>query len=65
MGFKVKNKIVSFFMILIIIIIFGIFIYPGIYKYDKLDQKYPVKINRFTSETMVLKKDYWYRVGSD
>jgi hypothetical protein len=29
------------------------------YKYDKLDQKYPVKINRITGETEVLKSKGW------
>ncbi|MFF3922611.1 hypothetical protein [Paenibacillus lactis] len=41
------------------ICLFGLFIYPTMYKYDKLDQKYPVKINRITGETQVLTGRGW------
>ncbi|WP_156088546.1 hypothetical protein [Mycobacterium tuberculosis] len=41
------------------ICLFGIFVYPTMYKYDKLDQKYPVKINRITGETTVLTGKGW------
>jgi hypothetical protein len=44
---------------IIIIISFGIFIYPGIYKYDKLEQNYPVKINRLTGSTQILRGNGW------
>lgn len=38
------------------------FIYPGIYKYDKLDQRMPVKINRLTGNTQVLVGTTWESV---
>ncbi|MBA9088647.1 hypothetical protein FHR92_005165 [Fontibacillus solani] len=55
-----KIKIIPVLLLSIVsIICFGLFIYPGIYKYDKLNQKYPVKINRFTGNTQVLYPDGW------
>ncbi|MNO45394.1 hypothetical protein D3C76_356600 [compost metagenome] len=55
-----KIKIIPVSLISILLVIcFGLFIYPGIYKYDKLNQKYPVKINRFTGKTHVLYHDGW------
>ncbi|AET60284.1 hypothetical protein HPL003_17700 [Paenibacillus terrae HPL-003] len=41
------------------IALFGLFIYPTLYKYDKLDQKYPVMINRLTGEAKILTQDGW------
>lgn len=58
-----KNSIRYFFIILGISA-FGLFVYPGLYKYDKLDQKYPVMINRVTGETKVLYGDVWETVGN-
>jgi len=49
-----KKEIVRYSGIAIIVILFGLFIYPTMYEYDKLDQKYPVKINRITGKTEVL-----------
>lgn len=54
-----KSKIISFVMAILFIIVFGIFIYPGIYKYDKLNQNIPVKINRFTGSTQILTVNGW------
>jgi hypothetical protein len=56
---KILNKIFLFLAALSCICAFGIFIYPTMYKYDKLDQKYPVKINRITGETEILKSKGW------
>lgn len=42
-----------------IIISFGLFVYPTMYRYDKLEQKFPVKINRFTGKTYVLYNTGW------
>lgn len=56
---KVIKKTSSYLFVVICIAAFGLFIYPGIYKYDKLNQKYPVKINRITGETQVLYSDGW------
>jgi hypothetical protein len=46
-------------MIIIVILIFG---YPTLYKYDKLDQKWPVKINRITGKTQILYGLSWTTV---
>ncbi|MCT2196193.1 hypothetical protein M3G15_13705, partial [Paenibacillus sp. p3-SID1389] len=59
---KFINKISSYLFIVFCIAAFGLFIYPGLYKYDKLQQKYPVKINRITGETQVLFNDGWRKM---
>lgn len=59
-----KNRLVSFLMSGILIVLFGIFIYPGVYKYDKLNQNLPVKINRFTGSTQVLSTAGWKSLDS-
>ncbi len=59
-----KYRLISFGMAIVVIIVFGIFIYPGIYKYDKLNQNLPVKINRFTGETQVLYNDGWKNINN-
>ncbi len=59
-----KNRIISFTMAIILIIIFGIFIYPGIYKYDKLNQNLPVKINRLTGNTKILTATGWADINT-
>jgi hypothetical protein len=41
------------------IILFGLFIYPTVYEFDKLDQKYPVKINRLTGNASILTGNGW------
>lgn len=50
---------VKYFLIFLGVILIGVFIYPTIYKYDKLDQKYPVKINRISGSTEVLMGTEW------
>ncbi len=59
-----KNRVISFLMAVILIIVFGIFIYPGIYKYDKLRQNMPVKINRLTGDTKVLTITGWANMNT-
>lgn len=54
-----KNKVVLSILALLCIVSFGLFIYPGLYKYDKLQQQYPVKINRLTGSTQVLFPNGW------
>lgn len=56
---RVLSSIGKYSLIPLCICLFGIFIYPTIYKYDKLDQKYPVKINRITGETKFLTGKGW------
>ncbi|MBY9081548.1 hypothetical protein KIH86_26130 [Paenibacillus sp. HN-1] len=50
---------------LLIIALFGLLIYPGLYKYDKLEGKYPVRMNRITGETKILREDGWVKEGAD
>lgn len=54
-----KDKIIKYVLTAICIILFGIFIYPGLYQYDKLDQKYPVKINRLTGQAKAMIGTNW------
>lgn len=54
-----KLRTLNYLCILIGICLFGIFIYPTLYKFDKLDQKTPVKINRLTGETEILTSTGW------
>lgn len=50
-------------MFCITILFIGLFIWPGMYEYDKMDQKWPVRINRLTGETEVLIPDGWVPLG--
>jgi len=50
-------------MFCITILIIGLFIWPGMYEYDKMDQKWPVRINRLTGETEVLIQEGWFPLG--
>lgn len=61
---KYIKSIFTYIVILMCIAAFGLFIYPGMYKYDKLNQKYPVQINRITGETKVLTADGWKDVSN-
>lgn len=51
--------IIRYSCVPISIIVFGLAIYPGLYKYDKLDQSLPVKINRITGDTKILTLNGW------
>lgn len=59
---KEMMRFVFAIIILISIMIFG---YPTLYKYDKLDQKYPVKINRITGKTQILSGYGWTTVDGN
>lgn len=61
--YVLKGKKYLLFLIPLCIVAFGIFVYPTLYKYDKLDQKYPVMINRITGETKVLTGNGWSAAG--
>lgn len=54
-----KKWYLIFPMTLVTIIAFALLIYPTMYRYDKFEQKYPVKINRFTGETKILTGIGW------
>lgn len=58
----VAKRMLQYFSIATLIIVFGLFIYPGIYEFDKINQKNPVKINRITGHTQVLVADKWITV---
>ena len=58
----IVKRLLSGVMVLLSVIFFGIFIYPGIYKYDKLAQNYPVKINKITGTTQILRGDGWQTI---
>lgn len=45
------------------ILFIALFVWPGMYKYDKMDQKWPVRINRLTGETEVLIPEGWVPLG--
>jgi len=60
----VKKEIVRYSAILILVILIGLFVYPTVYKYDKLEQKYPVRINRITGNTEVLRNNGWIDVDA-
>ncbi|MCA0754883.1 hypothetical protein KP806_07460 [Paenibacillus sp. N4] len=54
-----KFSKMSYIIVPVSIILFGLFVYPTLYKYDKLEQQYPVKINRITGEVQILRGDGW------
>lgn len=58
-GGMCMKKLLIVSMSILFIVTFGIFIYPGLYKYDKLEQKYPIKINRLTGSTQILTQKGW------
>ena len=60
-----KKQLISFAMVIVLVIVFGIFIYPGIYKYDKLNQNSPIRINRFTGEMKILTVNGWKDVTNN
>ena len=56
---ELTRDVIRYSFIPISIIVFGLVIYPGLYKYDKLDQSLPVKINRITGDTKILTLNGW------
>jgi uncharacterized protein YfkK (UPF0435 family) len=56
---KLLHRLTTYILLFICIVTFGLFIYPGLYKYDKLNQKLPVKINRITGSTQILTQKGW------
>lgn len=57
------KKYILYFLIPVSIVLFGLFVYPTLYKYDKLNQKEPVMINRLTGETKILTSEGWVKSG--
>lgn len=60
-----KKIVIRYLAITIIVVLFGVFIYPTMYKYDKMDQKWPVRINRITGKTEVLNQAGWQALSSN
>jgi uncharacterized protein YoxC len=54
-----KKKYILYLLIPVSVVLFGLFIYPTLYKYDKLDQSNPVMINRLTGEVKILTEQGW------
>jgi hypothetical protein len=54
-----KREAIKYLFLLTVVLLIAIFVYPTIYHYDKLEQKYPVRINRLTGKTEVLYRDGW------
>ncbi|AIQ48317.1 hypothetical protein R70723_22180 [Paenibacillus sp. FSL R7-0273] len=63
MNKEMNKEIMRYSFILIGIIIFGLVIYPGLYKFEKLDQSFPVKINRITGDAKILTAKGWQDAG--
>lgn len=57
------KKYIIYLVIPVSILLFGLFVYPTMYKYDKLDQKKPVMINRITGEAKILTSEGWIESG--
>lgn len=54
-----KKEIIRYIALSVLIVLFGLFVYPTMYKYDKFDQRIPVKINRITGKTEFLYAQGW------
>jgi hypothetical protein len=64
-GATMKKDIIRYSALIIIVLIVAIFIYPTLYRYDKLNQKIPVRINRITGTAAMLDTDGWKEMKSD
>lgn len=58
-GDNVKNDYLKYGTILIVAVLILSFVYPTIYRYDKYDQKIPVRINRITGKAEMLFLNGW------
>lgn len=54
-----KKELIRYAFISILLILVGLFVYPTMYRYDKFDQKIPVRINRVTGKTELLSTQGW------
>lgn len=54
-----------FYTAVVIVIGFFLYLHYGIYEYDKLNQKTPVRINRFTGETELLQNDGSWKTSEE
>lgn len=57
------KKYILYFLVPTSVVLFGLFVYPTLYKYDKLDQNKPVMINRITGEAKILTSQGWLETG--
>jgi hypothetical protein len=60
----VKTKNLLIFFVFILVIMFGLFVWPGIYRYDKTRKDILIRTNRFTGQTEMLRYDEWEPVES-
>lgn len=58
------KKVILYVVSIISVTLILLFVYPTMYRYDKLDQKWPVKIHRVTGETQVLTNNGWTELGN-
>lgn len=56
---KMKKQFVRYGFLTVVIILIFIFIYPTIYRYDKYEEKIPIRINRITGKTEMFSADGW------
>jgi hypothetical protein len=54
-----QKEFVKYGFLTIITILIFVFVYPTLYRYDKLDQKLPVRINRITGSAEILYTNGW------
>lgn len=59
---EMKREILKYSAICIIVILYGLFVYPGVYHYDKYNQK-PMRVNRITGTTQIFYPDGWETIS--
>jgi hypothetical protein len=60
-----KNAIIICALICVTLIIGGVLFWPSLFRYDKIEGKFPVRINRLTGYTEILYDSGWERKVSD
>lgn len=53
------------FIAIVLVLLLLVFVWPTMYRYDKMDQKWPVRINRVTGKTEILYSDGWQDVKAN
>lgn len=62
---KMRTKNLLFVIISLGVLLFGFAVYPTIYRYDKMDQKWPVRINRITGTAEMLSTRGWEKLSNN
>lgn len=60
-----KKELVKYTFLTFVLVVVITFIYPTIYRYDKYDQRIPVRINRITGHTEMLNYNGWFEAAPD